>query len=541
MTGAVRARRAAALALVVLGLCLYARTLDYEFLDWDDTAQVVENPWIRSLSLEHLAAIFSRPVVDSYFPLQSISFMLDYALWGLDPRGYHLQSVLWNALNGALAFWVLAQLTRLPALAFLAALFWSVHHSHVESVAWVSARKEVLATALLLLSLGSYLRARCEAALDRRFYAASIALFGLGAAAKLTIAPYALFFVFADWTLDARLAPEQRRPLLHHLVNKVPYAAVALPFVLMNLWVQPVADAARASGGFDYLLVRGQAAWRYLLLLVGALPGQPLYDPPPISRDPWLAAATLLPLVASPAAFAFALRRGYPNAALALAWLIIGMIAPLAFPLTTFMADRYLYSPSLGFCWLLAAGVASMAFVPGRSRAWNASVALLLTVPPLVWFAERTWSYTPVWQNSETFWTRAVATSRDGRAVTALSAALIRQARLEEAEKVLTEATALGANGYLHLAIVYLEQNRIDDALGATDQAIARARVSPPPPADAAKLMWIRGVILAKLGRLDDAGEAWKAALIFDPEQAEARAALDGLGGEGGAAIQPAP
>src|SRR5262249_3294339 len=326
-------RAAAACALAPVALCLYARTVGYEFLDWDDTAQVLENPWIRSLSLEHLAAIFSRPVVDSYFPLQSISFMLDYAIWGFDPRGYHLQSVLLNAANGALAFWVLARLTRRPALAFIAALLWSVHHTHVESVAWVSARKEVLSTLLLLLSIGAYLRARASVRIDRRLYAASVVLFGLGAAAKLTIGPYALFFPLVDWILDAPRAPEERSSPRDSLARALLYAAVALRSAAVTLPFPPTADSAPSSDGFDYLLVRGQAAWRYGWLLFGALPGQPLYDPPPIARTAGVAAATLLPLIAAPAAFAFALRRRHTNPALGLPWLMLGLSAPLPFPL----------------------------------------------------------------------------------------------------------------------------------------------------------------------------------------------------------------
>ncbi|HKA15824.1 MAG TPA: hypothetical protein VKH41_12450, partial [Myxococcota bacterium] len=91
--------------------------------------------------------------------------------------------------------------------------------------------------------------------------------------------------------------------------------------------------------------------------------------------------------------------------------------------------------------------------------------------------------------------------------------------------------------------IVYLEQNRLEDALGATDRAVQAARSSPPPPRDSARLLWIRGVVLAKLDRPADAEQAWKAALVFDPDNAEARAALEGGQPESGAgaAIKPAP
>jgi tetratricopeptide (TPR) repeat protein len=523
-----RARAVAACALFAIGLCLYGRTLHYDFVDWDDTAQVVENPWIRSLSLDHLESIFTQPVVASYFPLQSVTFMLDYALWGLDPRGFHAQSVLINALNAALAFWVLTRLTRNPELAFIAALLWSVHHTHVEAVAWVSARKEVLSSALLLLSLGTYLRARRSEVLHRPAYAASVLLFGLAAAAKLTVASYLLFFLLVDRFEDAHLAPEQRRSIFYHLSTKLPYLVAALPFVWVNVRFQPV-GLLGVTTGFDYMLVRGQAGWRYLWLLLGLLPGQPIYDPPPISHDPYLATATLLPLVVPPVAFAIALWRRYTNVASGLAWLIIGLLAPLAFPLVTYMADRYLYLPSLGLCWVLAAAISKLAFVPWRLRALNVVVALLLTAAPALWFAGLTWHYTPAWRNSESLWTYAVATSRDDRAASALSAELIRQSRFEEAERVQTQASLIGTAGYMNLAFLYLRRDQFEKALHATDQAIETLRVQPLPREDRSKLMFLRATALANLQHPAEAMTALRNALELDPNNASARATLEAI------------
>jgi len=91
------------LVLFALGLALYARTLGYEFLSWDDPAYVLDNAWIRELSWPNLIALFTRPVLESFFPLQSVSYMLDYQLWELDPFGYHLTSLLLNGLVAPLA------------------------------------------------------------------------------------------------------------------------------------------------------------------------------------------------------------------------------------------------------------------------------------------------------------------------------------------------------------------------------------------------------------------------------------------------------
>ena len=512
--------------MAALALFLYAQTSGYAFLDWDDTVHVVENRWIRAISLENLLAIFSQPLVHSFFPLQSVSYMLDYALAGLDPFVFHLHSVLLNALNAALAYWILSQLARSRTVAAVGALLFAVHPSHVEAVAWVTARKELLFGTFLLLATGAYLRARRDATFHWGAYAVSLACFALGAAAKPTIAVFPLFFLLVDWT-EGRRRPESRRPLGFELATKLPYLLLALPFLWMNFRVQLVADTVSPAQPLEYALLKGHAAWRYVWLLIGLLPGQPLYDPPALRLDPLSIAAMLAPFAALPAALAFALRRGWRDAALALGWLGIGLIPPLAFPLTTYMADRYLYMPSLGFCWLVALAVDALAGAARARPVWRALAVAAFSAAIATSFVRTAWRYTPVWRDSESLWSYAVAHSRDGRAATSLSAALIRQERLAEAERVLRSAPELGANGHLHLAIVYMKQDRVAEALSATDEALRLSGLQTPRPQDLAKLLWLRGVVLSRLGRGDEAVAAWEQAVAADPENLEARQLLD--------------
>src|SRR5262245_49816137 len=174
----------AGLAVFAVGAALYAPTLHYEFVNWDDQIYVLDNPWIRSLSFNHLQAIFGSAYLNNYLPVHLLSYMFDYMLWELDPFGYHLHSVLLNAANGVLAWALVAQLTHRRDVALVAALLFTVHQSHVEAVAWVSARKEILFTTFLLLSALAYQRARRDGQLHRWAFAGSIALFGLGMLSK---------------------------------------------------------------------------------------------------------------------------------------------------------------------------------------------------------------------------------------------------------------------------------------------------------------------------------------------------------------------
>ena len=485
ITGRYAASTWAALAgLFALGAAFYARTLGYEFVNWDDPYYVQNNPWIRGLSLEHLRAIFSESLLGGILPVHLLSYTFDHALWGLDPFGFHLHSVLLNAANGALAFWVIERITRRRDVALAAAVLFTLHPSHVEATAWISARKDLLATFFLLLSTTAYLRARRDPGLDRRAYAASLLLFALGMLAKTTIAAFPLFFLLLDAALDARRPALHRRTFAFHLASKLPYLVIAVVWAYVNARAQVVDPFTERP--LVYLLLKGQAAWRYAWLLLGLIAGRPIYDLPPISLRPLLVAMTLAPLLAAPLAIALAWWRGHWNAALALGWLVAGMIPPLAFPSIAFMADRYLYTPSLGFCWLLALGIAHVA---GRLKvpARRAALALLCALPAL-WFAAPAWRYTPVWRDSLSMWSYAAQTSRFGQ-------------------------------GAIGLVTTLQEAGRLDEALRAADRALPEMEDSLATPELASRLNAARADVLWKLGRRTEAIADWERATAARPAQ----------------------
>ena len=170
-----------AAALFGIAVLVHAQTLGFPFLmTWDDPAYIVHNPWIRGLTLENVRFAFTAPYFSNYLPLHLVSYMVDYSLWGLNPFGFHLQSVILAGLNAVLALFVVRRLFGSFTLGVVAALLYAVHPSHVEAVAWVSIRKDLLSTVFLLLTLILY----DEAARGRRlrvwWYAGSVVAFLFG-------------------------------------------------------------------------------------------------------------------------------------------------------------------------------------------------------------------------------------------------------------------------------------------------------------------------------------------------------------------------
>jgi hypothetical protein len=409
--------------------------------------------------------------------------------------------LLLNAVNGVLAYCVIARISNQRDVALAAAALFTVHPTHVEAVVWISSRKELLFTTFLLLSTIAYVRARRDALLYRPAYLASIALFGLGLFSKTSISPYPLFFLLLDVAIDAHRPAPQRRTLAFHLATKLPYFALAVAWIAVNVQTQPVHPLVQRP--FEYALVKGLAAWHYGALLFGLLPGQPQYDWPVFSYVPGIAigpgdvAMALAPLVAVPLFVLLALWRRHTSVALALGWIIAGLLPPIGFPLIVFIGDRYLYAPSLGFCWLLALGMARLAHAM-KSPGWRSAVFAAFLAATTLWFAKHTWAYMPVWRDSVAMWSYAADHSR----YTIAPIGLVNTLR---------------------------EEGRLHEALAAANRVVARAdeKNSLASPELKSLFLSARAKVLARLHRTDEAVHELERALELAPDNTDARDALE--------------
>jgi tetratricopeptide (TPR) repeat protein len=145
------------LILVVVTALSFSTAINSEFTSWDDNYYVVENRWIKDFSMEGLTRLWTERTGLGGTRLTLTSFMLDYELWGLDSRYYHAENVLWHILNTVLLFFLITRLVKNRKVAFITAIMFAVHPMHVESVAWVTERKDLLYTFFLLLCFHAYI------------------------------------------------------------------------------------------------------------------------------------------------------------------------------------------------------------------------------------------------------------------------------------------------------------------------------------------------------------------------------------------------
>ena len=336
---------------LLLNLLLYQRTFGIGFLSVDDGDYVQNNPYIGSLHAATLKPIFTAPYFANYAPANLLSYALDVALaGGRSAFAFHLSNVLWHGAAVCLVY--LLALTMgaeiLPAAA--AALLFLLHPAHVEVVAWISSRKDLVATAFAVLSMICYLRYRRQQPDGQRdysvaWYAASVAAFVVASAAKQSV--LLLPAVMLAWDIIV-----ERRRGWRMAADKIPFGLAAMFFGWMTWNAQPATGQALRP----FVLAATEFANLWLLTGMG---NYVLYRAAPdpaawgaIARFALIIAATLvwvLPLLLwrpkSPSA-------GTPAPALCY-WVLVQMVPPMLLSFIVPITDRYLFLPSVGFCLLL--------------------------------------------------------------------------------------------------------------------------------------------------------------------------------------------
>jgi protein O-mannosyl-transferase len=507
---------AALLVILAATAAVYLRTAWFPFCAVDDHIYVTHNaPVLRGLSPDSLKWAFTTFHAANWHPVTWLSLMLDGQLSGLNPAGYHLANTALHAINAALLYLLLYSMTGALGRSAFAAAFFALHPMHVESVAWIAERKDVLSTLFLLLALICYLEwARKGKGWG---YCGALAAAALGLMAKPMLVTLPLLLLLLDFWPLRRLgaAGTAARPGLKGLLLE------KLPFFLLSALSAVVTVIAQRSGGAVASLTHiplpyraWNALWSTLLYLVKSLLPFDLAVYYPFAQIPAgkAALAALVVGAVTVAVLKAGSRRGYLFTGWF--WFLVTLLPVIGLVQVggQAMADRYTYVPYIGLSIMLAWGGSELAERVRLPAAGLCGAAAAL----LLFFSGLTWHQLGYWQDNRLLLNHTIDVTQENYfAHFALGGHYDEQGKLdlaiEEYQKVLyINPNAKGVHLYYGVALA--KQGRAEEAIPYLQEALRRDNRSPSGH-------FHLGTSLEKLGREAEAAASYAEAVRLDPSQ----------------------
>ena len=546
--------------LVVATILAFLPVLGNGFVDWDDDKNFINNPHFRGLGADQLHWMWTTFHMGHYVPLSWMTLGLDYTIWGMNPTGYHLTSLLLHAATAIVVFALLRRLLMLAAspggrsesitlAAGIGALIFALHPLRVESVAWATERRDVLSGLFFFSSILEYVRSRGSAH-QRRGYVIALALFACALLSKATsmTLPAVLLVINAyplrrigggnGWWSDAT-----RRVYL----EIVPFALLALATAALSIVAlhPPTQLSAEAK-----VAVSAYSLMFYLWKEVAPIGLSPLYEMPQHvdPTEPRFLAGYLFVIALAAVLWLGARKRWWGFIAATSAFVLITL--PMLGAVQNgpqIAADRYTYHAAPAVAALFAGG-ALWALERNRSATLGVTLVVALALGAL------TWDQSVVWRNSESLWQRVLDVDPNSSvANSSIANVRYKQDRVQEGVEHSQRAVTINPNyaeGYNGLGVGLARGGRVADAITAYERAISlqpnfdeaetnlgvslaqqgdftgaiqhyqRALATNPDNANA-QVNW--GNALVRLGRPSDAAEHYAAAMQIRPDDADAQ------------------
>ena len=500
------------IVLISIVFVIYGQVQGFQFVNYDDNLYVTANSHVKAgLSFSAVRWAFTTGHASNWHPITWLSHLLDVTLFGENAGWHHLVNVLFHAANACLVFLLLRWMTAQTwPSAFVAALF-AVHPLHVESVAWVAERKDVLSTLFWLLAMIAYVRYTRRNSASA--YVAALLFFSMGLMAKPMLVTLPAVLLLMDyWPLERLSGTRARRVI----IEKLPFFVMAAASCVVTFWVQRSGHSVTAIDALPVGLRVENAVvsyGRYILMTVWPVRLAAFYPHPGPGLSIWSVIISGVFIVAVSIGVVAA-RRTRPYLLIGWLWYlgtlipVIGLVQVGAQAL----ADRYTYVPLIGLFIMAAWGVQGMGWLT-RSR----KGALLAGIPAsgiLVIFSVLAMIQTQYWRDSAALFGHALrVTSGNYLAHKNLGVALAEKKRYAQAADEYIKGIRAKGNDpdlYYDLANAFAEMGRPGDAVAQYRKAIA---IKP----DHTEAHYNLANALARQGQFDAALAEYGAVLKSDP------------------------
>lgn len=448
-------------------IILFIPSLDNQFVNWDDDFNLGNNANTARLTWTNIGKIFSEPVIGNYNPLPILTFAIERAIAGLNPTVYHVDNLLLHLVCVFFAFRVLRGLQLNTWTAGAAALLFGIHPMRVESVAWVTERKDVLFGAFYLSALWLYIK-YVHSKFKKKYFFGALLLFSVSLLAKIQAVSLPLTMLLVDYYF--------RRPLRPNLIiEKWLFFLLALIVGLVGIYF--LREQGSIQDGTTYslaerFLIGSYALGVYLVKFIYPYEMSPLYPYP--GQLPAVVYVSPLVVLALAAFAAMAYRKDWRPYLFGLLFFVVNVMFVLQVVGAGqgFIADRFTYIPYLGLMFILAWG-AQVLIAQTPARAVWMSCACGTWMMLLSWM---TFRQNDVWQDSDALWTHVLG-HYDRTPLPYRNRANFRrdQGRTEEALADYQMALSIKPDAALYnsRAKLFFTQKRYAEAMTDYNQAIA--------------------------------------------------------------------
>jgi len=469
--------------LLITLTCLFP-TLQNDWVNWDDDSYVLRNQIVQSLAVENISAMFTSPhQVGLYHPLTLFSLAVDYHFWETDAFGFHLTNLLLHLLNTCLVFVFFKKINSSQTVAFFAALLFGIHPMHVESVAWISARKDVLYTFFFMLSIISYLYYSRKSEKRKIFwYTCAVIGFACSLLSKSLAFTLPLVLVLLDYLNKRSFSPS-------YILDKLPFFLLTSVALVMTKYGQQASDSMLELAEYPlhktvFLGSYNAVAYSFKALMPVNLS---IFHPFPFIggvKISLLMYASVLPLIVG---FYFLYRSFKKSRAvffgIAFFLITIGPVLQVIPFGKAISSERYTYVPYIGLFYLIAMGIQSL-----LKKSEESKQVMRFLIPSIVglwvlFLGVQSHRQSKVWRNSETLWTQSI------------------------------ERYPNNYWAYLSRGTYRVDQHDLDGALKDLNKSIALY-----PTAQA---FYERGRMYEQLADLTQASEDYSRSILMDPNYAK--------------------
>ncbi len=507
--------------LVSITTGIYFNSLNNNFTNWDDEAYITSNPDIRTLHGDSvnvtLKQIFTSYVVGNYHPVTMLTYSLEYAAFKLSPKPYHVTNLILHLLNSLLVLYFIWLLTKQKWTAFITALLFAVHPMHVESVSWISERKDLLYTFFSLATLCYYLKYLQNQKLKWLYYSVSFFLFLLAVLSKAMAVSIPLIFVLVDYFMGKKITWKA-------ILDKIPFFLLSVTFGIIAIAAQKSLHAIHLTSYnfFERILFSSYGILMYLWKLFLPYNLSCYYNYPGKQNGMFPIIFYLAPFIVIGLSWIIYMstRKGkdilFGSAFFLITIALVLQILPVGGAL---IAERYTYIPYIGIFFILARWINKL--VDNKSVALQPyKIPLLAAITTILFiYAFLTYQRSKVWAGSVELWSDAIKKcDNDQLSFNLRGLAYYHSKQYDKAIDDFAMSIHLNntkANIYNDRGMCYLEMKKYKEALIDFNSAIKYDTTN-------ADSYYNRGSVYNDMNMFENAIESYNQAIKINPDHTKA-------------------